>query len=217
MQLIENVANVNLTLASPVATIDTAGVIGFRLDEATGRVLILTSSIKLVMFLFFSIAMGPGGMNKGLLSFDFTFKIMKEQLNTATISTVDNAQHGKLLAFGPSSHEDTEAVSDATHIFTQFFYMVVLGIRNRSLPDQWSLALKEAVYRDYGALVDAHPLAVPAVRVGDIALGAPQVKVHRGLSDLAPAISAGLHKVLDTNEHTNCWAHTWRASGTSSW
>jgi len=65
--------------------------------------------------------------------------------------------------------------------------------------------------------VDAHPLAVPAVRVGDIALGAPQVKVHRGLSDLAPAISAGLHKVLDTNEHTNCWAHTWRASGTSSW
>jgi len=31
-------------------------------------------------------------MNKGLLSFDFTFKIMKEQLNTATISTVDNAQ-----------------------------------------------------------------------------------------------------------------------------
>jgi len=51
MQLIENVANVNLTLASPVATMDTAGVIGFRLDEATGRVLILTSSIKLVMFL----------------------------------------------------------------------------------------------------------------------------------------------------------------------
>ena len=149
MQLIDNIVNVNLTLASPLATIDTAGVIGWRLDEATGRVLILTSSIKLVMFLFYSIAMGPGGMNKGLLSFDFTFKIMKEQLNTATISTVDNAQHGKLLAFGPSSHEDTEAVSDATHIFTTFFYMVVMGIRNRALPEQWSIALKEAVYREY--------------------------------------------------------------------
>ena len=211
MQLIDNIVNVNLTLASPLATIDTAGVIGWRLDEATGRVLILTSSIKLVMFLFYSIAMGPGGMNKGLLSFDFTFKIMKEQLNTATISTVDNAQHGKLLAFGPSSHEDTEAVSDATHIFTTFFYMVVMGIRNRALPEQWSIALKEAVYREYGALVDAHPLAVPAVSLGDIALGASQVKVHRGLSDLAPAISAGLHKVLDTNVHTDCWAHTWRA------
>ena len=211
MQLIDNTVNVNLTLASPLATIDTAGVIGWRLDEATGRVLILTSSIKLIMFLFYSIAMGPGGMNKGLLSFDFTFKIMKEQLNTATISTVDNAQHGKLLAFGPSSHEDTEAVSDATHIFTTFFYMVVMGIRNRALPEQWSIALKEAVYREYGALVDAHPLAVPAVSLGDIALGASQVKVHRGLSDLAPAIAAGLHKVLDTNVHTDCWAHTWRA------
>ena len=145
MQLIENVTNVNLTLASPLATIDTAGVIGWRLDEAQGRVLILTSSIKLVMFLFYSIVMGPGGQYKGLLSFDFTFKIMKEQLNTATLSTVDNAQHGKLLAFGPSSHEDTEAVCDATHIFTEFLYSVVMGIRARQLPEQWSIALKESV------------------------------------------------------------------------
>ena len=211
MQLIENVTNVNLTLASPLATIDTAGVIGWRLDEAQGRVLILTSSIKLVMFLFYSIVMGPGGQYKGLLSFDFTFKIMKEQLNTATLSTVDNAQHGKLLAFGPSSHEDTEAVCDATYIFTEFLYSLVMGIRARQLPEQWSIALKESVYREYGALVDAHPLAIPAVRTGDIALGQPRVKVHRGLSDLAPAIAAGLHKVLNTDVHSDCWAHTWRA------
>ena len=100
MQLIENVTNVNLTLASPLATIDTAGVIGWRLDEAQGRVLILTSSIKLVMFLFYSIVMGPGGQYKGLLSFDFTFKIMKEQLNTATLSTVDSGHSMRMLLYG---------------------------------------------------------------------------------------------------------------------
>ena len=191
--VINDSAHVNVTLRSSEATVDTAGVIGFKLVEEDGRVLILTSTIKLTMHMFENLCMG-----NSIMSLDHTFKIMKEQMEMVTLGTVDNGRHGKTLAFGPSSHTDTAAVSDACELFASFFRVLISGIRNRALPDVWSETVKQATYLKYGAIVDANPQVV-------------ECRPQRGLSDLAPAILNGMLETLKTEKHIDCYAHTWRA------
>jgi hypothetical protein len=142
--------------------------------EEEGRVLILTSSIKLTMHMFENMCLG-----NSIMSLDHTFKIMKEQMEMVTLGTVDNGRHGKTLAFGPSSHTDTMAVTDACEMFASFFRILISGIRNRALPDVWSESVKQATYNAYGAMVDANPQVV-------------ECRPQRGLSDLAPAILQGM-------------------------
>jgi hypothetical protein len=83
-------------------------------------------------------------LGNSIMSLDHTFKIMKEQMEMVTLGTVDNGRHGKTLAFGPSSHTDTMAVTDACEIFASFFRILISGIRNRALPDVWSESVKQA-------------------------------------------------------------------------
>jgi hypothetical protein len=191
--VIKDSAQINITLHSAEATTDTAGVIGFKLVEEEGRVLILTSSIKLTMHMFENMCLG-----NSIMSLDHTFKIMKEQMEMVTLGTVDNGRHGKTLAFGPSSHTDTMAVTDACEIFASFFRILISGIRNRALPDVWSESVKQATYNAYGAMADANPQVV-------------ECRPQRGLSDLAPAILQGMLAALKTEKHIDCYAHTWRA------
>ena len=54
-----------------------------------------------------------------------------------TVSTSDIGQHNKPLAFGPSSHEDTEAVRDTMTIMKTFIDQLVNDIKCGTLPDVW--------------------------------------------------------------------------------
>ena len=71
--LIHDRADINIVLASPDATFDTTGVIGFELDgtdPADPRVLILFTSVKMAMFAFESTI---DGYSNGKLLADYTY------------------------------------------------------------------------------------------------------------------------------------------------
>ena len=199
--LIHDRAHINVVLASPDATFDTTGVIGFELDgtdPADPRVLILFTSVKMAMFAFESTI---DGYSDGKLLADYTYKVLKELLKMLVFSTVDIQQHGKPCAFGPASHEDATMVSLATRLLKDFIDILVKGIHTRALPQQWSAELKESLYDTYGAKVDA----AFARGVREYAPGATG-------SDLAPALPNGMHFELPSvHTHFDCWVHTWRA------
>ena len=111
---------INTLLAKPDATLNTTGVIGYFLEPDEKRVLVLFSSIKLGMQALLEMLDGYG---EGLLLADLTYKICKEKTPMLVYSVVDIQQHGHVVAFGPSSHED-KAARPLTR-------MIVLCVDNR--------------------------------------------------------------------------------------
>jgi hypothetical protein len=74
---IENMLSIDRMLASPDATLDTSGVIGYRIDVGNGRFTALVSSIKMAMF---GAEQQVAGYSDGCLLKDDTFKTSKELL-----------------------------------------------------------------------------------------------------------------------------------------
>ena len=143
------------------ATLDTTGVIGAELDPEEGRVLVLFTSVKLIMFAFEQL---NAGYDNGLALADFTYKIMKEKLAFIAISTVDIQQHNKLTAFGPSSHEDAQAVRSAALFMKTFLDTLVKGIKTSSLPDAWHANVKEAIFKEFSFKVSMRLFFHPSTK-----------------------------------------------------
>lgn len=193
--LLADTLAIDVALAKPEATIDTTGAIGWFLDPDRGRVASLFSSVKMGMIAFEEQEAGYSG---GLLMHDYTYKILQERLVLATFGTASVAQVGKLIAFGPSSHEDREASETLARFVKAFVDKLVAGIRNRSLPDEWSESLKLSIYAAYTHIVCE--AAVPAL-----------VPKHCG-TDLAKALPIGMMAAIDSiTDPLDCSVHTWRS------
>ena len=133
---------------------------------------------------------------------DDTFKIFKEGLVMQTFSTVDIAQHGKLIALGPSSHEDAEANEVGGGLLKQWTDNLISNIKNHTLPSTWSEAVKDEIYNSYGHFLEANPQIVEYNPGGKV-------------SDLAKAIKNGLPAAIPSvkSREKDCYTHTWRAMG----
>lgn len=206
--MIEDLLLPDKMLSGPDATLDTTFVIGYMLQDTPGsmlqdddtsepRVLVLTTSIKCIFFAIQSQVLGYHG---GVLMTDFTYKIFKELLATIVFSTVDIAQHGKLVAWGPSSHEDETNVAAASRFLETFASKLMKNVATGSLSPAWNPALCDAIYAAYRTMLTDS--------------GQHMYAPKRGVSDLAPALVNGVVRSIPsitTGYWTHCWVHTWRA------
>ena len=194
-QLAEKQA-MEVVLASPTATVDTAGIIGSIILPDEGRLLILYSTVKMMMFVWLVTIHGYG---KGVFAMDATYKIFKEGLSMITCNVADVACIGKLNAFGPTSHEDTRAYHDASNMVYDFVTVLVDGIRNCTLPEMWSHALRTQVYDAYSVAVLNAPAEKLALRMG------------ASISDCDDAIRNGMMtSKLQPEMHKNDYPHITR-------
>ena len=115
------------------------------------------------------------------------------------ISTVDIQQHNKLLAFGPSSHEDAQATHAAARIMKAFLDKLVKGIKNSSLPDVWHPNVKEAVFKEYTFRVSK---AQRTEYAPDTFLGDCANALGNGFSYAMPSLTVV----------KSCYTHIWRAA-----
>ena len=129
---------------------------------------------------------------------DFTYKILKEKLAFIAISVVDITQANKPLAFGPSSHEDAEAVAEAMKILKAFIDMLVAGIKHGTLPSSWSTTLKELIMKEYSFIVSMFTKLT--------------WEPETFLGDCAPALGNGTQLALKSvRKVKSCYTHIWRA------
>jgi len=143
--------SMNKMLGSPQATIHTPYVLGVWLNEAEQRCLVLYTSI-LGMMLGYECA--NSGYTQGLVLSDYTYKFFREKLSMMTIAVADIAQHGKLIAFGPSSHEDAPMTKKAGEWIYEHGNWLVEHIAKKELPEVWSPTLVNAVYEMYITKLD---------------------------------------------------------------
>jgi len=196
VQLCENVLNINVLLARTDACTFTSGVVGYRVDESTERVVIIFSSIAMGMVGF---EQQVDGYGRGYVMVDWTYKIFLERLAMVVFSTVSIQQVGKPIAFGPTSHEDAEAARDSAKFVKAWVDLLIKGIGEGVLPDTWSHHVRAQTMDKYGMLIKAHP---------DVTEYGPRA----GCADLAPQICTGVSAVLPTKEGwVDCFVHALRA------
>ena len=185
----------NIRLASPTADLDTCGIIGHILIAAEGRVLIMFSTIKLLMTMYLETVQG---YSSGMYLMDYTYRIMSERLPLLVVSTHDIGQHGKVGAFGPSSHGDLIQSRNATGMVKAFLDKLLVDIYTNNLNPVWSASVREKIMTTYSSLV------VPT-RLNYLP--------GTGLSDCADAIGNGAGPVLsiESTQWKSCWVHIWRA------
>ena len=188
--------SIDRMLAHVDADLNTTGVIGSELVADEGRLLVVNASIKSIMFAFEQL---NAGYDNGLLVADFTYKIMKEKLAFLAMSTVDIGQHNKLIAFGPSSHEDKHAVQTATRFVKTFLDTLVANVKAGTLPAAWAPGVKELILKEYAYTVS---IATRLVYTPETFLG-----------DCADALGNGVKAALDSIEVVkSCYTHVWRAA-----
>lgn len=163
----------DVVLAHPDATIDSVYCIGNFLQPESNDLQVEFSSIKGLLAGFNSM---HSGYNKGLLLKDDTFKIFKEKLYMKVSSTVDIAQHGHIISFGPATSCDSIVEQRSCTYIMHATEDLLTMIKDRKFPDSWSVTLVSDILKQYSFTVDAHP---PVLRFGTI------------LADLAPAIGNG--------------------------
>ena len=168
--LVEGKASLDALLSDPAtASIDAFGVIGYKVDPDRGRALAIALSIKSAMVTW---QQGKMGYSKGMIASDVTFKIFKERgLDMMTFMSQDMAQIGKLFAMGPTTHQDTEAFTEAGDILAPFVNKLVNAIATGALPGEWTEEVKTAIYAAYTVAVQSVPAAerdlAPAALMSD--------------------------------------------------
>ena len=174
-------------------TIDSVGVIGHYLDPDSNRLLAISSSVRLVLHAHFE---ETDGYSLGQVMIDFTFKVLKEGISMMVFSVADIAQHGHVLAFGPSTHEDQRAVAMATGFVKNFIELLLRSINTNLFPASWSPLLCKEIMDTYGSRV--HKTKV---------VWEPRM----GLADCADGILIGASQTLRSMQTLlSCWAHIWR-------
>jgi hypothetical protein len=99
-------SSIDERLSAADADLCTIFVLGHHIDEDSGRILVLFSCIKFMMAAWEEKNLG---YSDGQLLADVTFKIFKEMgLDMFTLMTQDISQTGKWVAFGPTTHQDTQ-------------------------------------------------------------------------------------------------------------
>lgn len=200
MTLISSKASLDKQLESVDATLDTFGVIGCFIDPDRDRVLVLSSSIKLMVTAWL---LCHTGFSEGQLSSDVTFKIFKEKgLEMMTFMMQDPNQVGKLTAFGPTTHQDTEQFRLAGDIIWTAITKVVRNIGANTLPSEWSMAVKELIITTYSVKVLAQPVDKRQFLPGAVC------------ADEANAINDGLCESkmgVNVKEKKTDWPHIIRA------
>ena len=165
--------DIHKLLAQVGANENTTGVIGSYVDVDTQTAIVAYSSVKGAMMAFEQQEMG---YDEGLVSMDFTYKVVQERIPCFTITTHDIAQHGKLLSFGLSTHETGDAAGRAQTITKKWTNFVLGGILSETLPEVWSAAFKALLYKSYKGTIH-----------GTSGVWDPKA----GLGDCAPAIEIG--------------------------
>jgi hypothetical protein len=128
--------------------------------------------------------------------FEHTFKVLKEGISMMVFSVADIAQHGHVLAFGPSTHEDQRAVAMGTGFVKKFLELLLSSIKTNSFPATWSPLLCKDIMDTYGSRV--HETKV---------VWEPRM----GLADCADGILIGASQTLTSMQTLlSCWAHIWR-------
>ena len=193
MTLISDRVGIDTVLSGESPTIDSVGVIGHYLDPDTNRLLALSSSIRLIMHGHLE---ETDGYSQGHVYVDFTFKVLKEKIPMMVFSVADIAQHGHVLSFGPSTHEDDRATEMGAAFVKDFLQLVLRSIHSRQFPVSWSSTLIKEIIDTYGSKVQPNCV-----------VWGPKF----GLADCADGLLNGVEKALDTMKtKLSCWAHIWR-------
>ena len=177
----------------PNADLHTTGCIDYYLHTIDERVLCIYSSVNMAMK---TVLEQTDGYSEGQLLSDFTYKICKEKLPFFVLSVVDIAQHGHTVAFGPSSHEDSDNVCKATHFLNVFVTTTLKGIHTGTFPGMWAENLCKNI-------LDTYKNVVPTDFI--------TLTTKTSLTDCASALPNGMARAIPTiNKSLDCWAHVWR-------
>ena len=191
--LISDRVGMQTVLSDSSATIDSSGVIGHYMNPDNNRLLAISSSVRLAMH---GSLEENDGYSDGTVMGDYTFKVTKEKVSIMVISTTDICQHGHILGYGPSTHEDFEATKMAGAFIKTWIESLLFYIHNVSFPEWWSRSLVQQILHTYKAVV--HPTKLTW-------------DPNTGVADCADAILNGFQlSIPSLRNKQSCWAHIWR-------
>lgn len=136
----------DIVLGTTDATIDSVFVCDAELLPDTERALVAQSSIRMLMKVPEVVA---SGFSDGILLVDHTFKIFKERLSLLTVAVHDAMQQGHMVAFGPTSHEDTASVCSGLCIVKVTINKILTCIYTNTMPEGWSALLTASILLKY--------------------------------------------------------------------
>ena len=190
--------SVDVAFASAEASVDTPVALpGWHVDKDSGRVLVLSGTIKMGMMAW---EQGVAGYGTGQLGGDITFKINKEEgIDLMTFGTQDVTCKGKLVCFGPTTHHDAAQFHLAGDMIYEWITLLVVGVRTRSLPSTWSSVFCNLIYNTYASRIDHLPLMALTYQPSLIA--DDDLAIPKGLKE----------SKLKSESNLTDWPHLYRA------